>query len=51
MNEKDPAGKYSCHNHEIKRKVVDEGFVAANSPAVKAADRTLYIVEPVALKI
>lgn len=47
MNQKAPLGKYICYDKELNGKVVDEGYVVANGPALSPHGNILYTVETV----
>lgn len=50
MRNKEPLGKYFCYDHDLKRTVIDEGYIVANGPALSPDGELLYTVETVGNK-
>lgn len=45
MQGKQPLGKYFCYDNALNKKIVDEGYIIANGPALNPEECLLYTVE------
>jgi D-xylonolactonase len=45
MRGKQPFGKYFCYDDALNKKIVDEGYIIANGPALDSEECLLYTVE------